>query len=46
MLAAPGLGEEGATGPGLGDVEPGVASGWELEGLADSGTEVKKSLTQ
>lgn len=36
--AAPGLGDEGVTGPGLGDTEPGVASGWEQEGLADSGT--------
>lgn len=36
---APGLGDDGETGPGLGDAEPGVASGWEQEGVAGSGTE-------
>lgn len=40
--AAPGLGDEGATGPGLGDTEPGVASGWEMGGLAGSNTEIHK----
>lgn len=38
--AAPGLGDEGATGPGLGDTEPGLARGWEQESLAGSGTEI------
>lgn len=41
---APGLGDEGETGPGLGDTESGVASGWEPEGLADSGTEKQKQV--
>ena len=40
--AAPGLGDEGAIGPGLGDTEPGVASGWVQEGLADSGTVINE----
>lgn len=39
-LAALGLGDEGATGPGLGDTEPGLASGWAQDTLADSGTEI------
>lgn len=42
MPAALGLGDVGPTGPGLGDSEPGVASGWELGVLAGSGTERHK----
>lgn len=40
--AAPGLGDEGAIGPRLGDTEPWVECGWVEEGLADSGTGIHK----
>lgn len=45
-LAALGLGDEGATGPGLGDTEPGLASGWAQDTLADSGINIYKVHAQ
>lgn len=45
MPAALGLGDVGPAGPGLGDSEPGVASGWEQGVLAGSGTERHKTTT-